>query len=154
MVRDEATRRHLAEAAGQQHWIASAPIVIALCARLWNLSTVPEGDFGLTVTRTRYGDDFVSYLRGYRDQRAVSILFEEGVPSLAGEHMFLAAVSHGLRACWVGYLDVVKASRILHLPDGVACMDLMPVGYASGAPEDIDRKPLEEIVFHERWPAR
>ncbi len=152
VVQDPDLRRQLAAAAGEQHWIASAPVVIALCARLgWNLQTAAEDDYGLEVTRARYGADFVSYLQRYHDQRAVSILFEEWTPSCAGEHMFLAAVSHGLSACWVGYLDVARASRILGLPDDVACLYLMPIGYAAEAPGEVERKRLEEIVFHDRW---
>lgn len=154
VVRDEDLRRRLAEAAGQQAWIASAPVVIALCARLWNLGTIAENDPGLEVSRTRYGHDFISYLRRYHDQKAVSVLFEEWVPSCAGEHIFLAAVNHGLSACWVGHLDVEKAGRILGLPDDIACVYLMPIGYAVAAPGEVDRKRLEEIVFYDRWAGR
>jgi len=152
VVTDQDMRCRLAEAAGQQHWIASAPIIIALCAQLgWKLRCVPDDDFGLEVSKTRYGGEFIAYLQRYDDQKAVTILFEEWTPSCAGEHMFLAAVNYGLRACWIGYLDVGKASQILHLPDDVACLYLMPIGYAAEAPEAIERKSLEEIVFYNRW---
>jgi len=103
---------------------------------------------------SRYGGDFISYLQQYDDQSAVSILFEEWTPSCAGEHIFLAAVNHGLHACWVGYLDVAKASRLLHLPDDVACLYLMPIGYAAEDPKAIERKTLDEIVFYNRWAIR
>ena len=63
----------------------------------------------------------------------------------------MAAVNFGLNACWVGYLDIARASQILNLPDHIACLYLMPVGYADDKPEKIERKPLEELVFYDEW---
>ncbi|MEC9487962.1 MAG: nitroreductase family protein, partial [Halanaerobium sp.] len=62
-----------------------------------------------------------------------------------------AAVNYGLSACWIGHLDIEKASKILNLPDDMACHFLMPLGYPAEEPGSLARKPFSEIVFCEQW---
>lgn len=151
IVKDAELCRQLAHAAGNQTWIASAPVIIALCARLsWHLDPLPEDDFGLVVSHTRYGKAFWTYLQAYPDRKAIGALLEEWTVSTAGEHIFLAAVNHGLRACWVGFLDVQRASQILGLSDDLVCEYIMPVGYPAEPPVEIERRHLENVVFTDR----
>lgn len=153
IVRDPERKQQLADAAGGQTWIASAPLVLALCARLdWDLGSLPADDYGLEVNQRRFGQDFLAYLQAYPDQLAVTRFFENATPLIPGTHIFLTAVNHGLSACWIGDLDIPLADRILGLPPDVTCLFLMPVGYAAAAPKPIRRKALDEILFHERWP--
>jgi len=155
VIRDEQVRRQLAHAAGNQTWIAGAPVMIALCAQVdWHLHPPAEDDFGLQVCLTRYGADFWIHLHAHPDPRRTAALLGEGMVSLAGQHMVLAAVNHGLGACWVGYLDVDKASAILGLPENVVCQDLLPIGYPAEAPEPIERRSLDDVVFTNRWQPR
>ncbi|PKM70259.1 MAG: hypothetical protein CVU94_00160 [Firmicutes bacterium HGW-Firmicutes-19] len=152
VIRDETLKNELAVAAGEQMWIARAPVVIACCAVLnEDLSNVDEDDFGLIVNHTRFGKEFVDYVYQYPDKRMSNIFWNNGVPAIPGEHMFLVATCHGLNACWIGYLDVRKASEILNLPDDVVCLYLMPVGYADQPIKEIERKSAEEISFVDRW---
>lgn len=153
VVTDAAQRLALAEAAGGQMWIATAPVVIALCSRItWHLAPIDPDDFGLQVSYTRYGQDFWDYLQAYPERRRIGALLEEWTVSLAGQQLFLTAVRHGLSACWVGYLDTDRANRILGLPEDVTCEYLMPVGYPAEPPGPIERKGVDEVVFTERWP--
>ena len=146
-------KSQLAEAAGGQTWIASAPLVFALCARLdWSLNSLPADDYGLEVNRRRFGQDFLAWLQTWPDDLAMTRLFENATPLIPGTQIFLAAVAHGLRACWIGDLDLERANRILGLPENVSCLFLMPVGYAAKEPQPIQRKTLEEVVFFEHWP--
>jgi nitroreductase len=152
VVTDEQIRYQLAEAAGNQMWIATAPVVIALCSRLrWHLKPVNQNDFGLQVSLTRYGKDFWDYLQSYPNRKRIGALLEEWTVSLAGHQLFLAAVNHGLSACWVGFLDTKKASQILGLPEDVICEFLLPVGYPSEPAKPIDRRQINEVVFYDRW---
>jgi nitroreductase len=151
-VTDRSLISRLSEAAGGQDWITTAPLVIALCAELsGDLATLPEDDFRLAVDRARFTPDFISYLRNYADQRAVSLLFSNSAPLIPGEHIFLTSVSHGLGACWVGFLDVDEASAILELPDNYACLFLMPIGYPAEEPKPQQRKPVTEITFRDNY---
>lgn len=152
VITDEQTRRQLAEAAGNQMWIATAPVVIALCSRLtWHLKPADQDDYGLQVSYTRYGKEFWDFLQSYPDRKSIGALLEEWTVSLAGHQLYLAAVDHGLSACWVGFLDTNKASHILGLPEDVICEFLLPVGYPAEPAESINRKRIGEVVFYNHW---
>ena len=152
VVKDQEIKTNLAKAAGGQMWIASAPVVFALCGDIsWDIKGLPEDDFGVTVNHLRFGKDFIEYTNRYPDRKSMIKLFANGLPCLPGEHIFLTAVSHGLSACFIGYLDTEKASEILQLPEHVACLFLLPVGYADEDPGDRELKSIEDISFCDKW---
>lgn len=153
VVRDDATKQALTRVAGGQEWVATAPVVIAYCVRLGpDLATLPEEHPARVVNVARFGADLMSYLNAYPDRDRVRVLMENGTPLLPGEQMFLAAVGHGLRACWIGHLDTAEASRLLHLPDGMVCLFLMPMGYPDEEPGPRKLREIPECVFYDRWP--
>jgi len=152
IVKDEDLKTQLAKAAGNQMWIASAPVVIAGCSDIsWDIADQPEDDFGLTVNYLRFGKGFINFMKKYPDRRACMKLFHNSSPCIAMEHIFLTAVSHGLNACFIGCLDVDKASDILNLPKHLACLFLLPVGYADEIPNDKELKSIENISFYDKW---
>ena len=65
--------------------------------------------------------------------------------------MFLTATYHGLGACWVGFLDIEKANKILGLPDDIICLNIIPIGYPNEKPSEIERKDVEEVLFIDKW---
>jgi nitroreductase len=149
VVTDSSLKRKLAQTAGEQMWIACAPVVFALCADIpWDLKDLPEDDFGLIVNYLRFGKEFVEYTNQCPDRKTMNKLFANGGPCVPGEHIFLTAVSHGLSACFVGYLDTEKASKLLELPEHIACLFLLPVGYAKKQPKAREKKSVQEISFH------
>ena len=149
VITDPAIIKKLAQAAGNQMWIATAPLVIALCAEVTeDLASLPEDDFGLIVNKERFTPEFIKYLQQYPDQRAVSLLFNNSAPMIPGEHIFLTAVNYGLSACWIGFLDIKIISAILNLPEAYSCFFLMPIGYQDEQPQPISRKAVPEIAFH------
>lgn len=152
VVTEPSLIKELAQTAGNQEWIATAPLVVALCGDVSeSLRALPEDDFTLVVNRKRFTPEFIGYLREYADQRAVSLLFNNSAPMIPGEHIFLSAVNYALSACWVGFLDINKASQLLNLPEGYACLFLMPVGYKDEEPGFIERKRVEDIAFLDRF---
>jgi nitroreductase len=78
-------------------------------------------------------------------------LYDNSTPLISGEHIFLTAVSHGMSACFVGYLDTEKASAILRLPETVSCLFLLPVGFPAHPLSPVPKKAIEEIVFYDKW---
>ncbi len=153
VVTDRGQIERLARAAGNQSWIASAPLVFALCGRIdFVLADLPEDDYALEVNRDRFGRDFIDYLRAFPGQRQVSMLFNNAAPVIPGEHIALTAASLGLGSCWIGHLNVREASAVLGLPPEIACLFLLPVGYPYAPPRPLTRKPLAEITFRDRWP--
>lgn len=152
VVRDQRVKKELALAAREQLWLATAPVVIAYCCSLeHDIRDLPPEDIHALFNRTRFGAQVFEELRTCPDRRTTNILLHHGSLLLAGSQVFLAAVDRGLSACWVGCLDIARASRALGLPDSVSCLYLMPVGYAGEKPQPIERKAMEEIVFKDRW---
>ena len=152
VIKDKEIKQKLASAAGEQDWIATAPVVFACCAKLdWDIAKQPENDFGLMVNKLRFDNAFLDYLCKYPKSKARTTMFENATPLIPAEHLFLTAVAHGLSACFVGYLDIPLADKILNLPENVTCLYLLPVGYADQTPKTKYRKELSEIVFYDQW---
>jgi len=105
-----------------QKGIADAPVVIVLCA-------VPEQS-GEMVGQPYYMTD----------------------AGIASENLMLAAHAVGLATVFVGVFDEEKLGDLLEIPPGVRIVGIFPVGYALSEPKaGPPRKPLEEIVFYEKW---
>ena len=152
VITDEEMIKELSLAANDQKWIRSAPLVIALCVSTkWNLRTLSKDDFSLIVNKERFTEKFIGYLQEYDEQTPVSLLFNNSIPLIPGEHIFLTAINNGLHACWVGYLDVKRATTILNLPKDYFCLFLMPIGYKDETIHPKVRKKTEEIVFYNKY---
>lgn len=67
------------------------------------------------------------------------------------DHLILAAANEGLGTCWVGAFDPDAARRVLGLPEEVEPIAFTPLGYPADEPGSKKRKPLDELVRHERW---
>jgi 5,6-dimethylbenzimidazole synthase len=81
---------------------------------------------------------------------------------LAVQNLWLAARAEGVGVGWVSILDNSDLSRLLGLPDHVAPVAYLTVGYPEEFPEKPmlesagwrGRLPLEELVFYERYGQR
>ena len=122
VVRDSNTKRKLSEAANNQGFVAEAGAVIACC--------------GVSGGRLmRCGQDPVPI--------DVAIIID---------HITLAAVAEGLGTCWVGSFYADKVRAILDIPDDIAVVELLAMGYPRDpSPASKNRLPLEEIVRYESW---
>lgn len=122
IVREPGTRKELATAAGGQAFVGEAPVLIVACAET---------------------DGHV--------MRCGQLSYPIDV-AIALDHMSLAAVELGLGGCWIGLFDEKKVKEILHIPDAIRVVELMPLGYPSD-PSPIAKKrlPLDRIVKYEHW---
>ncbi len=122
VVRDEKTRRALAEAAKNQSFVAQAPVVIACCA---------EGtEYTMTNGQPSYPIDL----------------------AIAMENMALTAWELGLGTCWIGAFHEDRAKEILGVPsDNVRVVGLLTLGCPDGEAPPKNRLPLDRIVRYERW---
>jgi nitroreductase len=71
--------------------------------------------------------------------------------AIAMDHLILAAADLGLGTCWIGAFDPAAAREVLGLPDGVEPIAFTPLGYPADQPRAKKRKPLSDLVRHERW---
>jgi len=124
VVREEATKRRLAEAALGQDFVAEAPAVVVVCANARRIA--------------HYGE------RG----RELYMLQDAAA---AIENILLYIHSTGLGSCWVGAFDEAAVSGALGLPDWVRPVALLPVGVPAERPARRRRLATSELIHHERW---
>ena len=106
----------------KRDWTAEAPVIIVGCAR-------PELSGG------NAGQQYY--------------MLDMGITM---EHMALAAAEQGLGTCWIGgQFDEATVKAELGVPEDIRVVALLPIGYPAEAPGPKDRKPMDEIVSHEKW---
>jgi nitroreductase len=108
-----------------KEWFVQAPLVLAVCA-------VPAE----------------AWVRSRHDGWSAA----ETDATIATDHMLLAAADRGLGTCWIAAFDPRAAREVLGLPEGVVPVAFTPLGWPAEAPGPKERKPLEDLVLHERWP--
>ena len=84
-------------------------------------------------------------------QRADGFNAAEVDIAIVMDHMILAATNEGLGSCWICHFNEGKLKEILGIPDGVRVIAMTPLGYPAAEPRPFQRKPLEQLVRHERW---
>ncbi len=69
------------------------------------------------------------------------------------QNMLLAAHSMGLGSCWfcAPLFCQDRVRMVLGMPENVEPQALITLGYPSEIPDPPPRKPLEEIVYKNRW---
>lgn len=70
------------------------------------------------------------------------------------DHITLAAHEKGLGTCWIGAFDKEKVGELLGVPTTRTVTVCLTVGYPEESPEARPRKPLEELVHHDRYGVR
>ena len=122
IVREPETRKQLAAVAGGQAFVGEAPVLIVACAET---------------------DGHV--------MRCGQLSYPIDV-AIALDHMTLAAVELGLGTCWIGLFDEKKVKEILHIPDAIRVVELMPLGYPTDTSSIAKKRlPLDGIVKYEHW---
>jgi nitroreductase len=71
--------------------------------------------------------------------------------AIALEHIALQAAQLGLASCWIGSFYPDKVRPIVGIPQDVAIIELMAVGYPADKPKESKREPMEKIVCYESW---
>lgn len=144
VVRDPALIRGIAEASYGQEWIAAAPLLIVLCV-------VITGDErgGRDIQRQRF-PRLRSAIDALEDGLYAALNLEEHQTKIAGTHMALAALEHGVGSTWVSRFDVEAVADLLGLPDGCLPSELLAMGYPAGPGVHRERKRIGEIAFRDR----
>jgi nitroreductase len=135
----------VAEIAHGQRWIAQAPLLIVLC-------TVGVGDArgGRDIQRHRF-PEHVEAIDGMDQGLYWALNMEEHQTKIAGTHMVLAAMAHGVGSCWVSRFEVRRLARLLHLPATHIPSEILVLGYPARPHRATQRKPLDEIVFYDTF---
>ncbi len=71
--------------------------------------------------------------------------------SIALEHICLQAADLGLGSCWIGSFDSGEVRQILAIPEDIAIIELMTLGYPADSKPEPKREPMEKIVCYNTW---
>ncbi len=71
--------------------------------------------------------------------------------AIALEHISLQATQLQLATCWIGSFYPEKVRPILGIPDDIAIIELMALGYPADKPKEAKREPLKNILCYEKW---
>ena len=121
IITDAGMKTKIAQAAGQQMFIADAAVIIVAC-----------------TCRTDY------IMRCGIPAGVVDV-------SIALEHIALAATAEGLAACWIGAFDQQAVKTLVSVPPSASIVELMPVGYPASKPIHTPRADITDIACFEQW---
>ena len=134
VVRDPHIKARLAVLAGGQDHVVSSQVFFVFCADLHRLEFATQ----------RHGVDLVL---GLQDTIVSAV-----DAAIVGEAAQIAAESFGLGAVMVGALrrNTIEVAKTLDLPDGVAPVFGMSVGWPAEDPRSLELKPRlpEPLVIH------
>ena len=71
--------------------------------------------------------------------------------AIALEHISLQATELGLATCWIGSFEPDKVRAVLDIPDDIAVIELMALGYPADGRRETSREPIEKILCYEKW---
>jgi nitroreductase len=121
LVTDAAMKKRLVEAARNQAFVGEAAAVVVCLANPGESARVGPFD-------------------GFLIDLAIAI-----------ENMALAAWDLGLGSCWIGAFSENSVKELLGVPDHLRVVSLLTLGYPDEKPRPKNRKPLKEILHHERY---
>ncbi len=151
VVTDAETRSQIRESAHGQRFVEDAPVVIACCLDFEAFKERGRQALKLVMRGVRPSLEMVlRSVRGGKDREfdpeRVVINGTINV-AIATEHMVLRAAELGLGTCWVRAFDSGEVQKVLGLPDGVAIVSLLTVGYPDQSPSSRPRKDISEITL-------
>ena len=142
LVRDQKTKSKLAETLRSRKpgsknsatdAVREAPVVVVACAER-GLSGCYTNEEQQRVPSTDKGEWW--------------FMFDVG---LAMQNVTLAAHSLGLGTVHIGLFDTDEVTRILGIPDNIAVVALMVLGWPNEQPPTRPRKEIGEFVFYDKY---
>ncbi len=143
VVQDQETKSELAETLRSRKpggknaatkAVGEAPVVIVACAER-GLSGCYASEDNRNIPLTDKGEWW--------------FMFDLG---LAMQNVTLAAHALGLGTVHIGLFDTGEVARILGIPDNIAVVELMPLGWPDEQPPVRPRRELSEFVFYDKYP--
>ena len=142
VITDHTLITQIGELACQQEWIAQAPLLIVLC-------TVGVGDErgGRDIQKYRF-PEYTEAIAQMDQDLYWALNQEEHQTKIAGTHMALVALEHGVGSCWVSQFEVKRLAKLLNLPRGCIPSEILVLGYPEQERKLTKKKDLDEVVFY------
>ena len=145
VITDPGLIAQIAQIAYNQRWIDQAPLLIVLC-------TLPVEDArGGRDIQTRRFPEYAQSITAIDQKLYWALNQEEHQTKIAGTHMALAALEHGVGSCWVSLFEVKKLAELLGLPQNYLPSEILVFGYPQAWSKPVEKKSLEELVFFNIW---
>ena len=141
VVSDRRLIAEIAESACHQPWIAEARILIVLCT-----ICVSDERGGRDIQKRRF-PEYRDVIDRIEQDVYWALNQEEHQTKIAGAHMALAALEHGVGSCWVSLFEVKRIATLLNLPDGYLPSEILAFGYPEEGRKATGKKPISEVVF-------
>ena len=141
VITDPDLIRDISRLAHGQQWISHAPLLIVLCT-----VCVEDTRGGRDIQIQRY-PKYAQAIVSISQQLYWALNEEEHQTKIAGTHMALAALEHGVGSCWVSRFDVEELAQFLNLPPNTLPSEILVSGYPEGPPLPRHKKSLDELVF-------
>lgn len=122
VITDAAQRKQLSEIAGDQSFIAEAPVALLFCSD-------PK----------RAGKKY-----GARGET----LYALQDATIAAAYAQLAVVAAGLGSTWVGFFDAERLKTAFNLDPALEPVAILSIGYPAEIPDESPRRHLDEMVSH------
>lgn len=135
----------IAQIAHQQEWIALSPLLIVLC-------TIPVKDErgGREIQIQRF-PEYARAIEELDQDLYWALNQEEHQTKIAGTHMALAALEHGVGSCWVSRFEVNQLSTLLKIPAGIIPSEILVLGYPGREQKPAPKKALEAVTFYNKY---
>jgi nitroreductase len=142
VITDRNLIAQIAEIAYKQQWIAKAPLLIVLC-------TLCVGDDrgGRDIQKDRF-PEYQQLIEKMDQDLYWALNQEEHQTKIAGTHMALAALEHGVGCCWVSWFEVKRLAELLNLPRGNLPSEILVLGYPEEQRKTTKKKEADEVVFY------
>lgn len=141
VITDPTLIDRIAQLAHRQEWIAGAPLLIVLC------TVFVENERGGSVIQMHRYPEFASAVAEMDQDLYWSLNQEEHQTKIAGTHMVLAALEHGVGACWVSRFEVRSLAALLNLPPKILPSEILVFGYPQHQQNPTPKKSLAEIIY-------
>lgn len=135
----------ISQAAYNQTWICSAPLLIVLCCTI-----VPDNRGAREIQKKRF-PKWKKQIEEMDKELYSCLNTEEHQTKIPGTHMILQALEHGIYSTWISYFDVEKVSMILGLPKLCIPSEIIAFGYPVSNDSPREKKKIEDVVFYNRY---
>ena len=142
VITDPALIAQVAEIAYRQQWIARAPLLIVLCT-----IGVDDKRGGRDIQKARF-PEYAEAIDQMDQALYWALNQEEHQSKIAGTHMAMAALEHGIGSCWVSRFEVSRLQGLLHLPAGYLPSEILAFGYPAQPRDPRPKKSLDEVVYY------
>lgn len=142
VITDPVLIAQIVQNAYHQTWITQAPLLIVLCTAF---ASDERGGRQIQIQRF---PEYAQIISDMDQDLYWALNQEEHQTKIAGTHMILAALEHGVGCCWVSRFVVHEVGKLLNLPNGIFASEILVFGYPEREPRPTPKKSLDDIVFY------